>query len=426
MNTNIIRRYYNSHPVIIDSLASIFVRSGSVISRTIFLFVTAKYLESKTFGLLALVISLLDIHRAVFDFGTDIYSIRFFSTTKDNIKKGIIDVGLLKLFTMTIGYFTFIILCNLIYGRESILLATVLGITLFTTSFINLYINYFQSQLAINKILATSVIQNTLFIIIIMSYYFSRQNIVIFASILPLCDIIYILLLYPKLKNEVGILRYDFHIDLTFIYKILLRSFPLGVAAIIVTIYTRIDTILINHYFGKVIAANYSLSYRITEPFIMLSTPFFVSSYSHLSHMVNKAKQENIVAFCKRFLSATTGMSFAISTIIFIIAPYFISYMYPEYDVGPNLVRIFCIALLFRIISSGLSSIILSFGKFHWITYVSTLNIFNFFTIFYVSFPVMGIFSGAVAITITEAINSIIQLIMVTKLMTSILPQGAK
>ncbi len=410
------------HPVITNSLASVVVKSSVILSRTLFLFIAAKYFAADVFGLLALTVSLLEIYRIIFDFGIDTYSIKLFSST-NNIEIGqqITNVRRIKIAVMGTGYIFYVLSCLVLYTRASLGIAIILGFSLFSTTLVNLYTNYFQSKLSVKKVLIPAVINSTIFLGSTAVCIALGTNFIVLVSLIPICEAVYLVMLQLIYSRQIPKLWREKEATVSSPKKILALSFPLGITAIIVTLYTRLDTILIDQYFGTAVAANYTISYRFSEPFIMIFSPFFISTYSHLSNKLSEASlSKYISSYCSKFLLFTCTISFIVSSMLFIISPIIITYVYPEYYASPTLAKIFCIALFFRILNSGLTIIIQSFGKFAWITYASSAILVSFIFIFILTVPLFGIYAGAVALAIAECLNSGVQLFAVTKLLTSL------
>lgn len=355
----------------------------------------------------------------IFDFGLDSYSISLFSKSQqDHIGQHVLTVSWTKLLTMVLAYPLFVICSTVFYGSASVGISLIIGVTLLSNALINLHLSYFQSQLALNKIVLASIVQSVIFLVVALLAMASDAHILLTAALLPAADILYLFLLHQVLRKNLSIRPGRSSFSLPQTQRLLRASLPLGIAAVFVVLYTRVDALLLTHFFSTIAAANHTIAYRITEPFIMLFAPFTISTYSHLSRLT--AQQDTttqIKTYSYRFmiLSVIFGALFSIS--IFYVAPALISRLYPDYAASITLIKLLSIALFFRIISSAASCIIQGFGKFSWISWLGALNFVVLVGTFFVCVPIFGVASGAVALIVAEVLNSAIQCSMIAYLL---------
>jgi O-antigen/teichoic acid export membrane protein len=399
-----------------NTISILFVKGFSVSARIISLLLLAKFSSPDTFGIISLMVAAAEILKFIADFGIDTLSVRDFAISPNKKVKGIIasNVALIKLTLGLVVYCLMILAVYLSKYHAYISLGSLAGILLLTTLWSNLTINYFQSQLKMNRLVIPTFATSTLSILLmLLAISLKADSITIFAAI-PFTELVGTIILYFYLIKEVKISKAS--ISISKIKDLLKKSLPIALTSISVMIYTRLDIFFLGYFSSKSEIGYYSIAYRITEPFIFISAAFAISIYSNISSMLIDPKNDALPSI-KRYIILASLYSSLIGFSLIVFSPTFIKTLLPNYLPSIPIINALSIALVFRIVNVCLTSIINSYGKYTRITIVSLFNLLFVTLLILISKNNINAVRIASILAIAEFINTTIQMYILVKLL---------
>ena len=242
--------------------------------------------------------------------------------SKNNISHVIFNTTLTKIFLSIVSLFFGVIL--LYFLNQGLNFNKIYIILLLNNIIINLTFgiqNYFEFVLKSKKIVIASniaIILSAIFQLIFISLDYSIiiiALVIFFASVVKM--IILLFQFYKTFKLSL-ISKVDFNLIINFIKE----SFPLAIAGIAATIYSRIDQIMIGSILGYEEVGIYSISVQMISIVSMIIIPFQVSIYPE---MINWFKS-NLNVYYKNYLMITSITSWI--SILGIALSLFLSYLF--------------------------------------------------------------------------------------------------
>jgi O-antigen/teichoic acid export membrane protein len=399
-----------------NTISILFVKGFSISARIISLLILAKFSSPDEFGIISLMVAAAEILKFVADFGIDTLSVRDFAISPNKKIRGVIasNVALIK---ATLGLIVYCLMILAIYFSKYhsyILIGALAGILLLTPLWSNLTINYFQSQLKMNRLVIPTFATSLLSILLmLLAISLKANSITVFAAI-PFTELVATVILYFYLIKEVRISKES--LSISKIKDLLKKSFPIALTSISVMIYTRLDIFFLGYFSSKSEIGYYSIAYRITEPFLFVAAAFAISIYSNISSRLISSKND-ILPSIKRYIFLASTYSLSISIFLIIFSPVFIKFILPDYLPSLPILNSLAVALVFRIVNSCLTSIINAHGKYTRITKISIFNLLFVSLMILISRDSINGFKVASILAIAEFVNTTIQMFVLIKLL---------
>jgi len=369
----------------------------------------ARLLTPSDYGLVSFILAIVEIVKTIADLGIDTLSVREFAITRQQDKLATLasNIALSKSLCSVIAYLVMFCLIWLYHDPQQTLIGTILGVLVFTTLAANLPLDYFQAQLRMHEVALPVILVNacTVAILYLLSQFYS--NTIAFISVLPVGEMALAFVLWRAFRNEIHFSFADATFDTVF--YLLRRSLPIAGTAILVTLYTRLDIVLLNHFLDSAEVGYYSVAYRMTEPFQMIAVAFGMSVYSHMSQVVAGHSVE-AQRSARRYIAGTLSYGLVSAGLLVLIAPLFIQSFLPAYMLAIPILKILAFALIFRTVNGCLTSLIQAYGYYLNITYIALWNLVAISGLLLICLPFWGATGAAWALLIGEAINTLIQL----------------
>jgi O-antigen/teichoic acid export membrane protein len=391
--------------------ATVLIRGGSGFARILLLLLVAKRFGPEDFGRLSLVLSLVEIVRVVADFGLDIVTIRRFSANKLLSERLLGNTLSLKLISAALGYIASIVVYWLLYhDMQGVRLAFIVATSLTTSLLLNAFVAYFQANLNMSSIIISSL-ASTLSYVSLTFFGFSHQwPLMSFAVIIPATELINLLITSSIYKRISSIrLRFDRRIVLGLIRE----SVPVAIGGIAVVLYLRLDNLLVGLFLNEASVGLYSAGYRFTEPFMLVFSSLSLSIYASLSRQgkIDISKKGAKTMF--RILATVIGLSSVSALLLSFFAVRLLAMISPEYHNAVTVLRILSLSIVFKALNAQLTAMINSRGRFSIITVIAIINLTINIVLNLLMIPRYGIIGAAIAVTITEGVNTIMQLICI-------------
>lgn len=402
-------RYAVRHPVSSNTTAVIVLRGSTMGARLLVLFVIARFVTPTEFGTLALILTITEIVKGIADFGVDTFAIREFAVNPPDQQRTFARVvAVTKLFTGMAGY-TVLVAYFLLIMRDEFSLGAILGLLVLTGLWVNLYIDYFQAQLKIVKVVAPVMLNNLATLAAIAVLFAVQPNLLLGVALLPLGEAINALVLARLFNQELGL--GEQHVRSIDVLHLLKKTTPLAVTLIMSMLYTRLDVLVLAAFFSTAVVGFYGVAFRLTEPFQLMAGAFAQSSYSYLSRALVNGRRD-VPRLALRYGFGIVAYGLIVCFVLEVFAPVFIQMLLPEYTPAIPILRVLGLALVLRSINSYLTSVLYAYEHFKWVTAVAVANLFIVATMLLVLVPRWAAVGAALALLSGEAINTVVQAIM--------------
>jgi len=264
----------------VNSASSVGSRAIGGLSRIGILLGIAHVYGPGSFGQVSLAISLVEILRTFSEFGVDTVSIRKFAHVDPSDRPQLLaSIAGTKLILGTCFYFLGVgALSFVANNRAEIWLGVIAGLALFFSSLLGAISSYFQSSFSMARILRTTLVSSTISVLFAFVSIYARAPLLLVIVALPMADAINLFLISRRLDAP---LRMRFSIQQA--AALLRESLPVGVMAVLVVLYIRLDNLFVFKFAGEASLGVYALCYRLIEPGLMVPAAFSTTAYALLS-----------------------------------------------------------------------------------------------------------------------------------------------
>ena len=266
--------------LIANSASTVGFRAVAGFARIGILLAIAHAYGPGSFGQVSLAMSLVEILRTFSEFGVDTISIRKFSQTafaeRTDLLASIAGTKLILgagFYCLGVGVL-FLIADN----RSEVLLGAIAALTLFCASALGAISSYLQSSFSMSRIFRTTLYSSLLSVGLASIAIYNKAPLLMVMACLPAADGLNLLLLSKAIGVPFG-LRFSFSQAL----GLLRESLPVGMMAVMVVLYVRLDNIFVFKFAGASALGLYALCYRIIEPGLIVPAAFATTVYAFLS-----------------------------------------------------------------------------------------------------------------------------------------------
>jgi O-antigen/teichoic acid export membrane protein len=262
---------------------SFFIFAGEIIVRIITFFTTLvliRYLGSGEFGKYSLVFAFLSFFEFFRGMAVDPIIIRELS--KDE-KRGAYLIGsaiTLKFFFSLIGIVLCWIILQLMHYPPDIKMFIYIASLTIIFSFGTLFNNIFQAKLLMKYIIAVTVFIKILLAIFTVALVFLKAKLFYFIALNLLLYIIQIILVFYKSKRFLPV---KVLVDLAAWKELLKNSWPISVSIIFVSIYGKIDHVMLFKMRGSYDLGFYAAAIKLTELLVAIAAILMTSIFPLLS-----------------------------------------------------------------------------------------------------------------------------------------------
>ena len=249
-----------------------FDRISQIILGFLTISLLARYLGTEKYGLLSYTLALVGILQPLSTFGLNSIVVKELSHSKTNKNKILGTTSFLNLFGGFLTLFFALILSNILHPNDFNILYLVIILSLAnvvssTPSAIGLW---FQSQLQSKPIVyANNIGYIIYFITTIALIYFHITSLVAFALTKLLNSLITVSslsLFFLKIDKSI----FSWSLDIKLAISLLRESYPLILSAFAVTIYLKIDQIMLGQMTNNQEVAIYSIAAQVSEIFYFI------------------------------------------------------------------------------------------------------------------------------------------------------------
>lgn len=391
--------------------ATVIIRGGSGIARILLLLLIAKRFGPEDFGRLSLVLSLVEIVRVIADFGLDIVTIRRFSVNKLLSERLLGNVLSLKLISATLGYIASIVVYWLLYhDSEGVKIAFIVGASLYTSLLLNAFVSYFQANLTMSSLIISSLVSALSYISLTFFGLSRHWSLVFFAAIIPASEMIN-LLITSSIYRSISFVRLRFNRRI--ILSLMRESAPVAIGGIAVVFYLRLDSLIVGFFLNEESVGVYSAGYRFTEPFMLVFSSLSLSIYASLSKYKKGDVSQKAGQAMFRLIATVVGLSSGAAFLLSFFAVRLLALISPQYNDAVTVLRILSLSIVFKAVNAQLTAMINSRGRFSLITVIAIINLTINIVLNLLMIPKYGIIGAAIAVTATEGVNTIMQIVCI-------------
>jgi len=365
-----------------------------------------RYLGPEQFGLLSYAMSFVFLFYALADLGLDYIIIRELVKSKD--KDEILGSGFLlkiigSLFAL-ITIFVIINIMNLEFYSKLIISIISIGMLFRTFDIIDFY---FQSEVLAKYIVYAQVSSLVLTSILYLYFIYLKLPLIHFAYIVFFETVFtgFGLLICYKLKTKRHI---SWKVNFDKMKGLLSDSWPLILTIVAISIYMRIDQVMIKAILNVTAVGYYSVAVNIAEMFYII--PVILTSALFPAIINAKLKGEKLYYDrLQKLFVALFWIALGIAIFISIIAKPLISVLYgPKYSESVGVLSLLIWASIFVFLGVGRSQWMISenlqlFSMFYQISGAVLNILLNMFLI-----PAYGIQGAAIATIISQFIASVL------------------
>ncbi len=250
----------------------------------------ARYLGKDIFGDYSFVIAFISFFIILANLGIDSIVTREISANNRLTEKYINSAITLKLMLSAISIALACIIVSFLPYTQSVKLGVfVTSVTLVLLAGTATISGYFQSRLEMIYVAASNIIAKLIFVLLI--FFVTTTNggfikLIIASAIGFLFQVVFLLFVLKKRVN----VKFCFDIQLN--RKILIQSLPLALAGVFVSLYYRVDVLMLSLMNKGEAVGFYSAAYNLTEAPTLISVGFMISMFPLMSRYFKNAKDK--------------------------------------------------------------------------------------------------------------------------------------
>jgi O-antigen/teichoic acid export membrane protein len=383
-------------------------RAISGLARVGILLAMARVYGPRNFGQVSLAISLVEILRAFSEFGVDTISIRKFAQAVPGQRT--------QLLESIIGSKVLLAICFYCLGAGALLfvasdrievpLAAIAGLSLFFVSVLGALSSYLQSFFSMSRVLRTTFLSSAVSVGFAFMLIHSRASLILVIIALPLADGLNLFLLWRT--SFASSLRPKF--DFQWTASLLRESLPVGVMAILIILYFRLDNLLVFKLVGASALGLYSVCYRIVEPALMVPHSFSMTAYTLLS---SAEHQDDGAGAVGRILVKTMWPAYAFilaaTAVLFLGGDWILTRFFPGYVSAYPVLLVLVFTLAVRTLNITITTVLNSRAKYSMLAKITGLNLLVNILFVFLFVPRWGALGAAWASVATEFFNALVQ-----------------
>ncbi|MCJ7578316.1 MAG: flippase [candidate division Zixibacteria bacterium] len=410
-----VKKHGTTVRIIQNSGSILLYTSGVKVLKLVSFLLLARYLGVSQFGKFSLVLAFVELFRVMADFGVDTAVIRRLSVSEEDQSKLVGNTISLKLILATASYFlTILIALILRYPADLVLLIGLAAFALFASATANALTTPFQAQLRMKQLIPAKISGGAFFIIAVAIGIQLGLSLTGFLAIWVGAEFVTLLLTALIAKSW---LPPKFSFNGKRLKPIFVEAIPLGISAILITAYFRLGILILGWMVGYQAVGEYAVVYRITESFLILGVAIAGSVYPIFSKI---AKSGDFQRF-KRALIKVYGGSLLLGALfaafVTIFAKQILGLISSQYQGSLSPLILLSWACVFMFANMQSAASIQGLGLFKLVTLISSFNlILNVLLNLYL-IPLLGATGVAWAILLTEGVNMIIQLSLISLLL---------
>jgi len=276
---------------------------SQIVSRVLsffYIIYTARYLGAEGFGILSFALAFTGIFGIFTDLGLSTLTVREVARNKSLTEKYLGNVVIIKLVLVVIVFGLIVLIINFFgYPEQTIKVVYLIALSTVCNAFSQIFYSIFQSHekmeyQSLSHILSSILMFsgvlyaiNQSFSIVIFAYIYFVVSAVILGYNCIICSCKFVLL------------RIEF--DLEFWKLIIKKALPFGLSGIFITIYYRIDSVMLSLMKGNDVVGWYNAAYKLVFVLSFIPVIFFSSVFPVMSKYYKSSRELLKLTFEKSF-----------------------------------------------------------------------------------------------------------------------------
>lgn len=394
------------YSTILFALRVVAVRSACALSRVAALLILAKQLPPDRFAALAIGFAVSEVAKVIIDAGVDVYSLREYGMDRAAVAARAVSVGCTKLVMMSLG--TVVLALTLHSIDPDVGLSDAIAIAILPA--FQLGLNFFLN-------LSLAGLSQRVFIIAAACGYACYFLFLLAALLLPgdaarhslaMLAAMEAMLLIIGLRWGLRQLEPLSRRAFSQVTSILRRALPVGVAAIIAIMYSRLDLMVLKLNVSQEVLGFYAFAARLVDPFTQIIAGCVAAMGGHYASLWAKGI-DAFDAAALRLRLWVSGAAILIVLAMVLSASTLLEWMFPAFVPATNLVILFSLLLIPRIYNNATTTLLIAAHRERATPTISVANLIILAVLLFMLAGRYGAPGVIVALLVTECINSMIQ-----------------
>jgi O-antigen/teichoic acid export membrane protein len=193
-------------------------------------------------------------------------------------------------------------------------------------------------------------------------------------------------------------------------------GWPAAVLEFVVALYTRASYFLL-HGAGASVQGEYAAADRLLKPVMAVAGAVFLSSLPTVAGLVANRKHAVLQSSYRRSVVQVTLSFLPIAALAWLLASWLLRRFAPEYSGAIWPFRVLVVGAFFMFLNMLSTTYIIALGKFRTIMLMAVCNLFVYLLLALYLIPSYGAIGAAIATSTMEAVNTLMQLTVVHRLL---------
>lgn len=410
------------HPRVARNVASIVVaRALGQVLNLLAIVGAARYLGVEAWGVVAFAIATLEIFTVLANFGIDTASLRAVAIARRAPTQVIRHVVRLKLVMSSVAFFGLALATLAVpqFGeQQSVLL--IIGLSIFPQTLTSALTVRFQSEHLMQRMIVVQFASSGTYLVGVYSLIAAGASVEAFVLLIVAVHSVTFLATLGMSATTWGATAFGVlggSVNRPALRELVRQSLPLGVLQVVVVIYSRLGVFLLESSYGLEAVGQYYAAFKISEVMLVVGGAISVSAYPVFARLAEGGHVEELRRTFIRYSRVAAVLTIAGAALITLTAEPVLGLIGSEYVPAAAALAALAWASAFMVQNQLLSTVINSFGKFHYVTMVSAVNLGIFLIAGTALIPEFGVVGASGAILITEACNGAMQWTLVRQLL---------
>jgi PST family polysaccharide transporter len=206
------------------------------------------------------------------------------------------------------------------------------------------------------------------------------------------------------------------HFDRALAKDMLRLGWPAAVLEFVVALYTRASYFFL-HSAGAVVQGQYAAADRLLKPVMAVAGAVFLSSLPTVAGLVAHRKHAVLQSSYRRSVIQVIWGFLPIAALAWLLASWLLHRFAPEYSAAIWPFRVLVVGAFFMFLNMLSTTYIIALGQFRTIMLVALCNLFVYLLFALYLVPRYGALGAAIATSTMEAVNTLMQLTIVHRLL---------
>lgn len=380
--------------------------------------IIARYLGDVGFGKYSFALAFTALFSIFSDLGFSTLTIREVARDKSLAQKYISNGSFVKLILSIVTFVLIVIIINIMeYPSDTILAVYIAGIYAIITSFNQFLRSIFRAfeKMEYEALTRTSEIV-LIFSLVLVSIYLNLSLMVILLCYLMGSLVRLIISMYLIVANFV---KPTLNLDTPFLKKSFAEALPFGISGIFVTIYFKIDSVMLSVMKGDAVVGWYNAAYQLIFGLMIISSIIVGVIFPIMSKYHEKSKNN-----LKSIFIYASAILFFISIPILIVGYYFADkIIITIYGIGYfesiNALKILIFVIPIIFLTSLFGPTLESMNKQRTVSLVAGANALLNVILNFLLIPKYSYIGAAVATTVTETLGLTIMGLIIWKIFSN-------